>query len=447
MKFQNVKGTRDFYPEEMVRRNWLMGMWRKISRRHGFAEYDGPTFEYLELYTAKSGDGIVSELFNFEDRGGRQLALRPEMTPTLARMVAARANALPKPIKWFAVPNFFRAERPQRGRLREFLQWNVDIIGAAGEAETLADAECILVAVDFLRSAGFSPEQVEIRISSRALLAELLNCLGVENERHPATYTLLDKKEKQPDEVWQEELRRSGITPDQQQHLTQLAGARGAEAHRVIQNTLKTSTSPDGAAYAQLQQLFVYLRALGVADYCVFDLGVVRGLAYYTGVVFEAYSKGTLQRAICGGGRYANLLSAMGGGALSGVGFGMGDVIVLDQLAEMNLLPDSALSFDCYVAVEEQVDTVHLLKLVSLLRMKLGLACNYSYKSTSLKKQVAEAASQQVKYLLIMGTQLQLKNMQSGQQQLVAEHLDWSTAAAETELLSRLKQMLGNSPD
>ncbi|MCH7527498.1 MAG: ATP phosphoribosyltransferase regulatory subunit, partial [Planctomycetes bacterium] len=193
MRFQRPKGTRDFYPDDMAIRNWIAERWRRVSVRSGFQEYDGPIFESLDLYRQKSGDQIAGELFHFVDRGGREFAIRPEMTPTLARMVAARAPSLPRPIKWFSVPRLCRAERPQRGRLREFFQWNIDIIG---EDDCLADAECIFVMADFCREVGLTDEHFVIKIGSRALLAAILDHAGIDQSSVDPIYAVLDKRDK-----------------------------------------------------------------------------------------------------------------------------------------------------------------------------------------------------------------------------------------------------------
>ena len=199
MKIPPVKGTRDFYPEEMAVHNWILDGWKKASIRNGFEEYEGPIFEYLQMYQIKSGEEIVEQLFSFKDRGDRDLAIRPEITPTLARMVNQRINALPKPIKWFSVPRVCRAERPQKGRLREFFQWNIDIIG---EESVLADAEVIFTTVDYLREAGLTPKDIKVKISSRKLLSAVLKKIGVPEEKMNPLYTLLDKKAKLPAEVF-----------------------------------------------------------------------------------------------------------------------------------------------------------------------------------------------------------------------------------------------------
>ncbi|MCH8968086.1 MAG: histidine--tRNA ligase [Planctomycetes bacterium] len=444
MKFQNVKGTRDFYPEQMARRNWLIGKWREISRRSGFVEYDGPVFEYLELYTDKSGEGIVSELYNFEDRGGRKLALRPEMTPTLARMVAARANALPKPIKWFCVPNFFRAERPQRGRLREFWQWNVDIIGTTEEANNVADAECVMVALDFLREVGFSSEQVEMRISSRTLIAQLLETLGIEAARHAAVYAVLDKRDKMPAEVFVEQINTLGLGEEQRAALLKLGEARGPEGLAMIEQLLG-GNQPDESPLGRLKRVLGLLKLMKVGDYCVFDPGIIRGLAYYTGIVFEAYSKGTLGRAICGGGRYDNLLKEVGGPPLSGVGFGMGDVIVLDQLEEMGLLKLDQSPEGIYVVNEgmERIDDTMVI--VSIVRFDLKKPCNYSYKRTSVKKQMQEASAHNVGHVIIVGDRIALKNMATGEQVDLSFDKKLANEADCQEFLAELRTLLGDS--
>lgn len=444
LKFQNVKGTRDFYPEQMARRNWLLEHWREISRRSGFVEYDGPVFEYFELYTNKSGEGIVSELYNFEDRGGRKLALRPEMTPTLARMVAAQANSLPKPIKWFCVPNFFRAERPQRGRLREFWQWNVDIIGTSEEANNVADAECVMVALDFLREVGFRPDQVEMRISSRTLIAQLLETLGIEAARHVAVYAVLDKRDKMPAEVFLEQINTLGLGEEQRGALLKLGEARGPEGIAMIEQLLG-GNQPDESPLGRLKGVLGLLEIMQVGDYCVFDPGIIRGLAYYTGIVFEAYSKGRLGRAICGGGRYDNLLKEVGGPPLSGVGFGMGDVIVLDQLEEMGLLKLDQPREGFYVVNEGMERIRETMAIVSTVRFGLKQPCIYSYKKASVKKQMQDASAHNVDHVIIVGDCIALKNMATGEQVDLSFNKKLENESDCQEFLAELRSLLGGS--
>src|ERR1700749_3065301 len=203
-----LPGFRDFYPEQFAERAHIMGVWRDVARRFAFVEYDGPPLEPLELYTKKSGDEIVGQLYNFTDKGGREISLRPEMTPTVARMVAAKANALRKPVRWFSVPQLFRYERQQRGRLREHFQLNVDIIG---EADVTADAELLAVAIEIMRGCGLSPDDVRARVSDRRLLRAILNELGVSDEQSPGVFAVVDKIDRQPKEISREKLAGAGM--------------------------------------------------------------------------------------------------------------------------------------------------------------------------------------------------------------------------------------------
>ncbi len=420
MKFQAVKGTRDFYPQEMAARNYVMDAWRRVSLRNGFEEYDGPIFEMLDLYRAKSGEGIVSELFHFEDRGGRELALRPEMTPTLARMVAARANSLPRPIKWFSMPRLCRAERPQRGRLREFFQWNVDIVGVD---EVLADAECIFVAVDFFREVGLSPADMVVRINSRSLLAALLTARGFEPARHPEIYAVLDKRDKLPPEVFAESIEKVTRGPEEKSLLLAIGQAQGPGGLTDLQ-AMTAGNAAAEAELARLAELFRTLGVLGIAEYCEFSMGVVRGLAYYTGVVFEAFGKGGLQRAICGGGRYGQLLEVVGGPPMSGIGFGTSDVVILDVLTELNRLPAQAAGgkqLDFYVFEADPELTDAAVALVARLR-RAGFRAEFSYRRQAVGKQLRQASVYNAVRAVILGQEykatqaLAVKDLASGRQ-------------------------------
>ncbi|MHC5002821.1 MAG: histidine--tRNA ligase, partial [Planctomycetota bacterium] len=307
-KYQSPKGTRDFYPPDMAVRRYVESVWRDVSIRHGFEEVDGPTFEHLDLYTVKSGPGIVSELFSFRRAGGEtDYALRPEFTPTLARMVASKAARLAKPIKWFSMPSMFRAERPQRGRLREHFQWNVDIIG---EASPRAEAELIAVAADALRRWGLTPDDMQIRMSHRGLVAELLSAEGVATERAPEAFALLDKRDKMPAEQFAESAAALGLSP------------RGVELFQRRSEPMPLASVADGSSLPlhpeasvleDFRALLAEIDALDLVPWCAFDLGIVRGLAYYTGVVFELHETTGRERAVAGGGRYDNLVELFGG--------------------------------------------------------------------------------------------------------------------------------------
>lgn len=397
-KFQAPKGTRDFYPPEAVIRRWILDSWQRVSIRNGFEEFDGPTFERLELYQAKSGDEIVEQLFHFTDRGGRQFALRPEMTPTLARMVAARGQGLAKPIRWFCMPAMFRAERPQRGRLREFMQWNIDILGEPG---VIADAECIFVCIDLFRELGLTPEQVTVRINSRALVGALLEAAGFEPASLGRVYPVLDKRDKLPDDAFAKLVDEVSADAKQRQALMTLGQAQGAAGLESIRPMLRDS--PAGLEeHDRLVALFETLDLLEVGPFCRFDMSVVRGLAYYTGVVFEAFGKGGLQRAICGGGRYDELLAEVGGPALTGVGFGLGDVAIGDLATEFNLLPDNLGHCESIFIIDaEPAHFDRVLSLVSQLR-QTNVTAIYSYKRQSLTKQLRQASSRGATRVIIV---------------------------------------------
>jgi len=318
--FQAPKGTRDFYPREMMIRRYITDTWRRVSLRHGFDEIDGPTFEHADLYTVKSGDGILSELFSFRREGGEDLyALRPEFTPTLARMYAARARQLPQPTKWFCVSNFFRAERPQRGRLREFFQWNCDVIGDGVSEEF--DSESIGVVIDSLREVGIESDIARVRISSRSSIVAWLASRGLDESKHDGVLRLLDARAKLPPAEFAQSLSAYGISADE---LDRLMCGLDLDA-------------------APLRLLETLRHNLGLSDqdaWLNFDPSIVRGLAYYTGTVFEVTAQG--ERAVAGGGRYDKLIELFGGPATPACGFGMGDAVLGNLLDDRSLFPDGA---------------------------------------------------------------------------------------------------------
>ncbi|MCK4658883.1 MAG: histidine--tRNA ligase [Phycisphaerae bacterium] len=424
MKFKAPRGMRDYYPDAMAARNWIMERWHRVSLRNGFEEYDGPIMEELDLFRVKSGEGIVSELFHFADRGGREMAIRPEMTPTLARMVAARANALRKPIKWYSVPRLCRAERPQRGRLREFFQWNIDILG---EDDILADAECIFVAIDFFRDIGLTPEQVVMKISSRSVLAAILRINGFAEERLEAVYATLDKRDKLAPEEFSKLIETLGVPEPQEQLLLKLGEAKGPEGITMLGEMV--GQDPEGNQEVDnLERLFDLLGDMGVGPYCLFDMGVVRGLAYYTGPVFEAFGKGGLQRAICGGGRYGELLKTVGGPPMSGVGFGSSDVVIADLLKEFNLLPDlSPVTAVFVIDADPRNPTLfkRVLSITAELRRR-NITASYSYRRQGIGKQFKQANDRNARRVIIVeeatltDNTVSVKDMGTGVQQPLA---------------------------
>ncbi|MCH2441654.1 MAG: histidine--tRNA ligase [Candidatus Thalassarchaeum sp.] len=327
---QGVRGTRDFYPEDMRLRNWLFERFHAAARSHGFEEYDAPVLESEELYTRKAGEDIVGQLYNFEDKGGRKVALRPEMTPSLARMVMTRAGALALPIKWYSIPQCWRYERTQRGRGREHYQWNVDIWGMEGVE---ADAELLSVLVHFFNSVGLGSDDLVIRISSRKVLEEVLGSLGIEGETFAQTCVTVDKMNKLPAHVIEAQLGDLGLSSDA------ISTIRSVLAITDLAS-LESALASNSEAVVELQSLFALCDSYGISDWVSFDASVVRGLAYYTGPVFEAHDRAGILRAICGGGRYDKLIGSLGGKDLPATGFGFGDMVIMELLADKGLIPE-----------------------------------------------------------------------------------------------------------
>ena len=333
---QGVRGTRDFYPEDMRLRNWLFDNFTNASLLHGFEEYDAPVLEYEELYTRKQGEEITQQLYSFQDKGNRKVALRPEMTPSLARMVMARAGGLPMPIKWFSIPQCWRYERTQRGRGREHYQWNVDIWGTT---EISADAELISVLVTFFEGIGLTAKDIVIRVSSRKVLEEVLGSLGLEGDIFAQTCIIVDKMDKLSSDVIKDQL--SDLGHDSKV-VTTIQAVLGIKDMNSLQKALKD----ESVAVSELNLLFDAIDSYGISEWVEFDASIVRGLAYYTGAVFEAHDRTGEFRAICGGGRYDKLLSTLGGKDLPATGFGFGDMVIMELLAEKGLIPELVSDID-----------------------------------------------------------------------------------------------------
>jgi histidyl-tRNA synthetase len=425
MKIPPVKGTRDFYPQDMAVRNWIIDGWKSLSLRYGFEEYDGPIFEYLKMFQMKSGDEIVEQLFSFKDRGDRDLALRPEITPTLARMVNQKINSLAMPIKWFSVPRLFRAERPQRGRLREFFQWNVDIIGVEG---ALADAEVIFCALDYLREVGLTPNDIVVKISSRKLLAAILEKIGIPEKRLDSLYPVLDKKDKVPVGDFKQMLNKR--VPD-----AKMAGKIQDFMEVKAVSDIKKIIELDDKINEAIEELAILLDWLGrmrVGDYCKFDPGIVRGLAYYTGIVYEIYDKRGELRAIGGGGRYDDLLKefsarghlTVGGPDIPATGFGIGDSVLAILLEKKGLLKPKPQELDYFVAcVVPELSCQDAVKIAAELRTK-GYSADFSYKSASLSRQLKQASARNAKKCIIIGdefknNELVVKDMTTSKQKRI----------------------------
>lgn len=390
-----LPGFRDFYPEDFALRAHIVDTWRRVARSYGFEEYDGPPLEPLELYTAKSGAEIVGQLYNFVDKGGREVALRPEMTPTLARMVAARANGLRKPIRWFSIPQLFRYERQQRGRLREHFQLNCDLIGEPGP---LGDAEIIALAIDVMRAFGLGPADVRVRLSDRRVLATLLKGAGLTDDQLPAAYAAVDKVERMKHEDLVAMLAEQGITASQAGCILEIAGIRGWDA---VQRALLGVPNGDREA-EPLRQTLDALSAMGLAEFVDVDLTIVRGLAYYTGTVFELFDAGRSLRAICGGGRYDTLLGALGGVDLPALGFGMGDVVLSELLKDRGRLPELPASIDVFVASVTDEDRPYVMALAHELRDR-GIRTEYALESRPLNKQLGLAGARRARFAVVIG--------------------------------------------
>ena len=367
-----LPGFRDFYPEQLATRNYLMSVWRDVARRYGFVEYDGPPLETLDLYTKKSGDEIVGQLYNFIDKGERAISLRPEMTPTLARMVAAHERAYKKPIKWFAIPQLFRYERQQKGRLREHFQFNADIIG---ENDPAADAEIIALLIDSLRALKLTEDDFVIRLSSRLAWQQFFQ-RGVRNAergddaaREYEFYQIIDKLEREDPSVSRTKLDKLGF------NLDDVTG-------------FITASQPT----PELQRVLDNLAARGLGGFVKIDYNVIRGLAYYPGVVFEAFDKKGEFRAIAGGGRYDNLVKLMSGGKvdLPALGFGMGDVVLLELVKARGLLPKFDAGVDVFCLIEDEALRAESLKLITDLR-GAGKVVEYSFMPLKPDKQFKRA--------------------------------------------------------
>lgn len=347
---KSVKGTRDFYPDEMARRQWLIRKLSEASEAFGYQMYDGPCLETIDLYAAKSGEELVKEqAFVFNDRGGDPITLRPELTPTLARMVASKQNLLTFPLRWWSFGPFWRYERPQKGRTREFFQWNIDQIGSDS---VQADAELLAVAATFLRNVGLTPNQVKLYVNDRQLMDGQLSRIGINAEQKPVVLHLIDRIDKLPAEAWDEKALAEGLNAEQLKAIRQLLENR--ELWRESE---------------QMRTLFGMLEALGVAEFIAYEPKIIRGLDYYTGTVFEAHAVNGEFRAILGGGHYANLVGDVGGNPLPGVGFAMGDVVIMLVLEAYGLIPADLTNPDTlFVTVFSEDTLAESIRLSSELR-------------------------------------------------------------------------------
>jgi len=383
-----LPGFREFYPEDCARRNYITGVWRATARRHGFVEYDGPTLEPVELYLKKSGGELSGQLFDFTDKGERHVALRPEMTPTLARMIAARERDYRKPIKWFSIASFFRYEKQQRGRLREFLQFNCDVVGDASPA---ADAELIALVIAIFQGFGFGPQDFVVRLSDRNAWIQLLRQTAGPDASDQEFLAIIDKIERDPAETTETKLRPFGLTLEAVRAFI----ARGRDA------------APGLAAVC------AELDARGLGGFYEVDLTVVRGLAYYTGVVFEAFDRGRRLRALAGGGRYDGLVKLLSDGKadLPAIGAGLGDVTLGELIAlhpaatgTLEAAVARASSVDVFVVIADEVHRPEALALAARLRAD-GHRVDYALGAAKVGKQFQSAETAGARLAVVIGTE------------------------------------------
>ena len=402
---QSVKGTRDFYPEQMAIRVWLYNRMREVAESFGYQEYEAPILESLDLYAAKSGEELVKEQsYVFTDRGGSEITLRPELTPSLARMIAQRQNELSFPVRWWSFGPFWRYERPQKGRTREFFQWNVDMLGVASPE---ADAENAAVLATFFQRVGLSPQQVLIKVNNRRLIDSRFDAYDIPVDRRPAVSSWIDRREKMTPEAWMEYGKEIGLSPEQITNLKEMLADKALWQQS-----------------AELTRFFAVIDALGLSDYVLFDASIMRGLLYYTGTVFEAWEVGgDIKRSILGGGRYDNLTRDVGGDPIPGVGFAMGDVVITLILEKYGLLPKD-LNINpapVFVTVFDQGRLLESFKLASELR-RAGLNVVCYPEAAKLQKQFKYADRMGAKVTLVLGPdevdkgQVAVKNLVSGEQ-------------------------------
>ena len=407
-KIQPVKGTREFYPEQMALRNFINDKVRAASQAFGYAEWDAPFIETIDLYAAKSGEELVKkQSFVFTDRGGDEVTLRPELTPSLARMIAAKQGELTFPVRWWSFGPFWRYEQPQKGRSREFFQWNIDLLGADSPE---ADAELIAVAATFLRSVGLDPARATIFVNDRRLINSQFESLGIPPEQRTATLGLIDRRAKMDASKWDENALEIGLSQKQLDDLKS-----------ILADFNLWKTSPE------LTRLFATLDALGVTEFVKFDPNITRGLLYYTGTVFEAFDvSGSVRRAILGGGRYDNLLADVGGQPLPATGFAMGDVVIGIVLQEAGLVPEFVPSpASVLVTVFDDSLRLQSIALAAELR-KAGMNTMVYPEPAKLPKQFKYADKMKMRVAVTIGpeeaanVQVAVKNLENGKQVIVS---------------------------
>ena len=398
--FQTLPGFREFYPDDLARRAHVFRLWRQTANAFGFLEYDAPILEPLDLYKAKSGDEIEGQLFSFTDKGGREVALRPEMTPTVCRLVGEKVNALKRPIKWFSIAEFFRYERMQKGRGRCFYQFNADIFAEAG---TQAEIELIALLIQCLRSFGLTAEDFYVRLSDRNLWFYYLEALGLDAERSRSVLVSIDKYEKEGEAAFEGYEKAHGpLDPALKAKVVAFLQIRSLDALSAALQSLGGEKL--ASRLGDWKALLDGLAAMGLGSFVQVDLGVVRGLAYYTGFVFEAFDRKGELRAIAGGGRYDDLVEKLGGPALPAVGFAIGDMTFALLLEQRGLMPKLVKSPVVYCVIGGPAERRVAFGDIHALR-STGISVEYPFKDLAFGKQFKAAAESGAAFALIYGSE------------------------------------------
>jgi histidyl-tRNA synthetase len=396
--FQSLPGFRDFYPEDFYRRQHIFGVWRRSATAYGFEEYDAPVLEPLELYTTKSGEEIEGQLFSFRDKGDRAVSLRPEMTPTVCRMVGARAGALKRPIKWFSIGEFYRYERAQKGRLRAFNQFNADIFGEAGPE---AEIELIALLIQCLAGFGLTKDDFYVRLSDRDLWFFFLEALGFDDAQSRGVLGAIDRYEKMGDDAFKGYVEAHGeLAPERKEKILAFLKIRSLPELEAALAAI--SADKLAARLNDWRKVLSGLEAMGLSDFIGVDLSVVRGLAYYTGFVFEAFDRKGDLRALAGGGRYNDLVKKLGGPDLPAVGFAIGDVTTGLLLEQRGLAPARVNAPAVYVVVGGEAERKAAFRDIRALRAT-GLRVDYPFKDLAFGKQFKAAAESGARLALIYG--------------------------------------------
>lgn len=391
MKIQGLRGTRDFYPELMQELNYIFSKWREVSKKYGYQEFDGPLLEPLELWTLKSGNEIPEQTYRFKDKSNSDIAVRPELTPTLARMIAAKQKELTKPIKWFSIGRFWRYEAPQSGRLREFFQFNVDCLGTDSMK---ADTEVIAMAIEVMRAFGCTKDDFYIRISNRKLINAIFNEMDIKPESIKELSRLIDKSDKIGEKEFESGLKGLGLKDAQIKKLKNFLSLKSLDKIKDLDENGKSGLR-------ELKELLSYLESYEFSEYVELDLSIMRGFDYYTSTVFEVFDRKKELRAIAGGGRYDDLVKDFGGEPCAGIGFGMGDVVLGLFLKNLGKFPSSINGIDYFIAPVSEDVYPKAVEIGSILRKKYSVCIDVT--GRSLSKLMDYANSIKAKSLVIVG--------------------------------------------